>query len=70
MDGGFGCFPVCALDVVTRILHNNMRIGLLDTLPFGCQIRMQAVSSLGRYKGMPHHVAAGAMGSGRGNQIE
>jgi hypothetical protein len=70
MNGGFWCFGVCAHDVVTRIIHNNIRIGLLDTLPFGCQIRMQAVSPLGQRKGMPHHVAAGAMGSGRGNQIE
>jgi len=43
---------------------------LLDTLRFGCQIRMQAVSPLGQREGMPHRVAAGAMGSGWGNQIE
>ena len=64
MGSGFECFPVCALDMVTRIIHNNMRFGLLDTLRFGCQIRMQAVSPLGQHEGMPHHVAAGAMGSG------
>jgi hypothetical protein len=31
---------------------------------------MQAVSPLGQREGMPHRVAAGAMGSGWGNQIE
>jgi len=42
---------------LTRILNNNIRIRLLDTLPFGCEIHMQAVSPLGNARDPDEWVA-------------
>ena len=71
MGSGFSPFPVRMLGLLTRILHNNMRIRLLDTLRRGCQIHVEAVSPLWQYRGTPQQVGCGYDGSrGWGNQNE